>query len=234
MTAMASSTTRQRARGRLECPVCLGVALTPYRPAADSPLVIDHCGRCGGVWFDAGEVTALKSLQPESLLAAVPLRDDAHRMKCHECHASFDRNLPACPACGRQNLLACPVCRATLKAVEHDGLRLDACAACHGVWFDNVELAAIWNGKVAALAARTGRAASTLSAEDGVLTAALLMPDPFLTGYIVASGAQVVGHAAGSLAPLAGAALENTGELAGSVFDAIGGIISSIFEALDF
>lgn len=236
---MVSSRVRRpaprRARRKLECPVCLGAALEPLRPIATSPLELDYCGRCGGVWFDAGEVPAMRGIKPDALMTAVTLRPDAFRMKCHECHASFDRNRPECPACGWKNQLSCPACRTTLSAIEHEGLRLDACPRCRGVWFDNVELAAIWNGKVAALAKRKGQQVTPGVDSDHFLLASVLwMPDPFFTGYIVASGVDAVGHAAGALAPAAGAIVENTGELAGSVFDAIGSVIASVLEALDF
>ena len=41
---------------RYPCPVCLGVAMTKTPIGRDGALVLDHCARCGGVWFDAGEL----------------------------------------------------------------------------------------------------------------------------------------------------------------------------------
>jgi Zn-finger nucleic acid-binding protein len=224
---------RPRAPRKLECPVCIGAALDAFRPSDKSPLTLDYCKRCGGIWFDAGEVPALRTVQPEALQGRVTLSPEAFRMKCHECHASFDRNLPKCTACGWENRLSCPACRTTLQTVEHDKLRIDACPKCRGVWFDNVELAAIWNGQVEALAKKTGRSAAVAGGErDHFLLHSLLWVDPFSVGYIAASGVEAVAHGAGALAPMAGAALEGGAEVAGGVFEAIASVIASIFEGL--
>lgn len=218
---------------RFACPVCLGAALVPFRPDPKQPLELDACGRCGGVWFDAGELPRLRTLRPESLWRAVELRPDAFRMKCHECHASFDRNQKTCPACGWENRLRCPSCKAKLTVVEQGGLRLDACTTCRGVWFDNVELAAVWNGQVDALAQRTGRTVARGAAtDDHVLLYALMWTDPYTMGAIGSGAAHVAGAAAGGLAQVGGAALEQTGELAGSMFDSIADVIGHLFEAI--
>jgi hypothetical protein len=37
------------------------------RAAATGELVLDHCARCGGVWFEAGEVQRLRSCEAELL-----------------------------------------------------------------------------------------------------------------------------------------------------------------------
>ena len=231
MPAKVSST--DRFRRRAECPACLGAALESFRPDPGQPLELDTCRRCGGVWFDAGEVPRLRSLRPEAMWQAVTLRPEAFRMKCHECHASFDRNQKQCPACGWDNRLNCPSCRARLQVVEQGGLRLDACTKCRGVWFDNVELAAVWNGQVDALAKRTGRAVAVgQGAADHFLLYALLWTDPYAIGAVGSGAAHVAGAAAGGLAQAGGAVLEQTGELAGGVFDSIGDIIGQIFEAI--
>jgi len=222
-----------RIRRRAECPVCLGAALESFRPDPKQPLELDTCRRCGGVWFDAGEVPRLRALRPEAMWQAVTLRPEAFRMKCHECHASFDRNQEQCPACGWENRLNCPSCRARLRVVEQGGLRLDACTKCRGVWFDNVELAAVWNGQVDMLAKRTGRAVAVgHGADDHFLLYALLWSDPYTIGAVGSGAVHVAGAAASGLAQVGGAALEQTGELAGGVFDSIGDIIGQIFEAI--
>jgi Zn-finger nucleic acid-binding protein len=232
MPARASSIPDRSSR-RFECPVCLGAALVPFRPDPKQPLELDSCRRCGGVWFDAGELPGLRLLRPEALWQAVTLRPEAFRMKCHECHASFDRNQKTCPACGWVNRLSCPSCRSKLQVVEQGALRLDACAKCRGVWFDNVELAAVWNGQVDALAKRAGQSVVRGSGtDDHFLLYALLWTDPYTIGAVGSGAAQVAGAAASGLAQVGGAALEQTGELAGSVFDSIADIIGSLFEAI--
>ena len=72
---------------RLECPVCLGVKLAKLEPSPDAPLVLDYCTRCGGIWFDEGEVPRLRECQPRALAAKVELGSGVHRMRCHGCGA---------------------------------------------------------------------------------------------------------------------------------------------------
>ncbi len=222
----------QAGEARLACPVCLGAVMVKLRPSANAALTLDHCRRCGGVWFDAGEVPQLRGCKPEALWAHVALRPEAYRMKCHRCQASFERNKPECPACGWQNQLPCPACRARLQPVEQDGLRLDACRRCHGVWFDNTELAEVWNRKVGALVRKPGApvrgpdVAADYFLLDAVLWAPYVAPD------LAAGGAMLVGEAASGVAHVAGGAIEATGELAGSVFDSIADVIGNIFEGL--
>jgi Zn-finger nucleic acid-binding protein len=219
----------------MPCPVCVGVKLREVRPWAETPLVIDHCERCGGVWFDAGEALKAKLLRPQSFRVAVQLGDEAYRMKCHVCLASFRRNEDRCPACGWENRLECPRCGKDLEPVRKDDLKLDACRACRGVWFDNAELAELWNRKVAALPAVQGTAGPALVRRDHFSLGDVLVADP-LTTWVVADAAGNLAHAAapalGGLGQAAGGAVEATGELAGSVFEAIAGLIGSIFEGL--
>lgn len=226
-------------RVRLECPVCLGVKLAKLEPSPEASLVLDYCTRCGGVWFDAGEVPRLRQCQPRALAAKVELTPGVYRMRCHGCGASMARNEPHCPQCRWRNILECPVCRRPLEPVERDGLRLDACRTCRGAWFDNVELGAIWNDRVAALARRAGgpRAPAAYGADYFLLDAVLWGPDLVLNG--VALGVHAAGEGlgvlangvagAGGLGDVAGAALEGTGQLAGSVFETIADIIGGLF-----
>ena len=218
------------AERRLPCPVCLGTVMQKLAPVTGQPLVLDACRRCGGVWFDAGEVAALRSSKPEALWARIELHSDAFRMKCHRCQAAFERNKASCPACGWENVLSCPACRNRLTAVERDGLRLDVCRRCRGVWFDNTELAAIWNSTVTALAGRGGRVPATRNADNFLLDMVLFstLTDP----YVTVLGAHAVGQVAGGVAEVAGGAIEATGEAASSVFGVIADLLGSIFDGL--
>lgn len=223
---------------RLPCPVCLGVKMVKLQPSPEARLVLDYCPRCGGIWFDAGEVPLLRRCQPRALAAQVKLSAEVHRMKCHGCGASLPRNEPRCGQCGWRNLLECPGCGGQLAAVERGGLRLDACRRCRGVWFDNAELATIWNDQVTAVVARAPRAgaAAVYTADYFLLDAVLWAPDLVING--VAAGAHVVGGgfrvladgaSAIDVAQVAGGVVEGAGELAGSVFEAIAEIIGGLF-----
>jgi Zn-finger nucleic acid-binding protein len=44
------------------CPVCLGATLQKSTIRDNAPLTLDYCKRCGGIWFDHGEVQRLRVL----------------------------------------------------------------------------------------------------------------------------------------------------------------------------
>ena len=114
------------------------------RLTPDGALMLDYCPQCNGVWFDRGEAAALRDCGPSG--AAFPVAtNDTYAMKCHGCGEVMDRDADACGMCARTNVLNCPVCLEAMDVVTHDGLRLDVCRRCMGVWFDANELTQIWN-----------------------------------------------------------------------------------------
>ncbi len=224
---------------RYPCPACLGVMLEKLKPVKDAELVLDYCRRCGGVWFDSGEVKALRDVKPKGLGQSVELRESAFRMPCHSCHATMERNAPQCPSCGWKNQLSCPVCDKNMERIERGELVLDACRKCKGVWFDNHELAQIWNMQVRKNLPMVTQKDGTVTVADWFLLDAFLWaPDlVFLPAAVAIEGAGAVAGAAadvaagglGGVAEAAGGAVEATGEVAGSVFEAIAEIIGGLF-----
>jgi Zn-finger nucleic acid-binding protein len=223
---------------RYPCPVCLGVRLEKTRVGPRGELVLDSCRRCGGIWFELGEVQRLKRLRPQMLWGRVASRDESFRMQCHRCHAPMDRNAPTCSACDWGNTIDCPVCARAMEAQVHEGLRLDACRHCKGVWFDHVELAAIWSLALDRAARRkSGRGVPTMPgsdiAEDGTLAltyALAYSPEIVLygahaAGYAVSASAEVLANAPEAAAGLIGSA----GDAAASVFETILDMISGLF-----
>ena len=242
---------------RYPCPVCLGVkmeklVITPRAvkgvrslptrpPARPSPrsvagravptgeLVLDHCARCGGVWFEAGEVQRLRSCEAELLWREVVRREEPHAMLCHSCRSPMSRDAVKCAVCSWTVELDCPTCARPLELSREADMSLDYCRHCKGVWFDHTELAGIWKLEMnAAVRRRRGTAAA---AGGDVLFDALYF-DPFLMYYgvhAVGAAAQGLGHAAagsaGALGEVAGAA----GEAAAGVFETIVEIIAGIF-----
>jgi len=63
--------------------------------------------------------------------------------------------------------MRCPKCRSDMRPVSYEGVEVDRCGACHGIWFDAGEAEAL-AGKQAALAVDTGdaRTGKTLNALD--------------------------------------------------------------------
>jgi Zn-finger nucleic acid-binding protein len=189
-------------------------------------LTLDYCPRCGGLWFDRGEVGHLATRKASSLHTHVPTRTERVRPPCVECQTPLDRDAERCPACGSRNVLDCPVCATPMERREHAGLILDFCTRCHGVWFDNAELSAIWRVNLAKANAlsgrRRGRGSDALAATGDVLVDAM-----FWTPDLVIYGGMAAGQAAGELA---GAAAEVVGGAAEGVFSAVMEIIAGLFD----
>jgi hypothetical protein len=151
----------------------------------------------------------------------------------------MERNAATCPSCAWKNRLECPSCEKTLERVEQSGLVLDVCRTCRGVWFDNHELADIWNLEVRKNLPTVRRADGSVAVADYFLLDAFLWaPDlVFLSAYAVAEGVGAVGGVAADVAAggidgvaeAAGGAVEGLGEVAGSVFEVIADIIAGIF-----
>ena len=214
---------RRRSPGRFEtrlpCPVCLIMMDKAQIQGRAGVLTLDHCTRCGGVWFEKGEMQQLAARTPESLWAEIGPRADTPRPPCHNCQTPLDRDAEKCAACGRSNEIDCPSCDQKMSRVSRNGLVLDVCERCHGVWFDHKELAAVWRLSVEAAAARrSSRGGEALAVGGDVLLNAM-----FWTPGLVIDGAVGVAH-------LGGAALDAAGGAAESVFDVILGFISALFD----
>ncbi len=222
---------------RYACPVCLGATMVKLQFASASGLQLDHCQRCGGIWFDAGEVSQLRGCRPQALWRQVVLRDDAYHMTCHACTGRMPRNADACPVCDWPNILDCPVCSKPLRPLAYQGLKLDVCAACKGVWFDQIELAELWNLQLASLASSPHASDSTHTAGD---TAGMFVDVMIFSSGLVDTGVEAAIHGGEAVvhitaevisnAPnVAGAAAEGAGEVASTFFETIAEIIGGIF-----
>jgi Zn-finger nucleic acid-binding protein len=206
---------------RFPCPVCLGVTLQKSSIEGQAAFVLDHCTRCGGAWFDAGEVGRLRLASPEDLWQHIAQRDDVHAMQCHSCNTLLHRDQAHCNACGWRVTLDCPECNQPMETGSQAGVTLDACRRCKGVWFDHHELAAIWNTEFSAALERRG----TTAADAGGTVLEALAWDPFSTFYI----AHAAGHVISGAASAAPAVAEAASEAAASLFETIVEIISGIF-----
>ena len=243
---------------RLPCPVCLGVALEKVSIARverrnAGALVLDHCTRCGGVWFEEGEIPVLARHSRATLLSRVGARETSPMPPCHGCDTPLARGAARCQACGRSNVLSCPACQSPMRRAERRGLVLDACERCHGVWFDHAELEHVWTLSVEESEARwreehrqdLARNAGRRKASRGAVTAGdvggAMIEGLAYTPDLFFHGASAVGHAAagageaivsGAAAEAATAAVEIAGDAAAGVFEVIAEIIGSIFDGL--
>ncbi len=94
----------------LSCPVCQK-SLTQH---VIEDVVVDECKRCGGIWFDDGELDALSPKHIEAIA-----KDEA----------DFDEDLLACPVDSN------PLLQATLN-----GVTFHTCMACNGLWLDGLSV----------------------------------------------------------------------------------------------
>ncbi len=239
---------------KYDCPVCLGVKMSKMHVPEIRGLTIDFCSRCGGFWFDQGEVKMLHDYRPRSMLRRLELKKELFMMQCHSCHSRMGRNDEKCSNCDWKNVIDCPVCHRALKGVTYNNLKLDACHNCKGVWFDEIELAEIWNMNYNQMTqkARRGKDGKLVDI-DGGEAAAIFLDVLWWNPGLISAGGEILSSAGGALANAGGAAVEGlsnldlgnvadaagglvegTGELAGSVFEAIANIIGEIFSSLDF
>jgi len=207
---------------RLECPVCPGVRLVATLVNDDSALEIDHCWRCGGVWFDHGEADELRRLgTPRKLRDKVPLLRGHQRMACRGCEARIQRAAAECDGCGHKNVIDCPLCDRPMERESSTGLRLDVCRSCRGAWFDNDQLRAIWLAQLPA-AARHGQTASELSGWDV----------PSVDLELAVDSVNVAVHGAPGAFDGVVWLIEAGGDAAGAVFEVIGSILFGLFDGL--
>jgi len=229
---------RKGVEARLPCPVCLGVMMQKIiigdqnrrGERLNTPVTLDTCTRCGGIWFEHGEVQLLRRMEPKVLWATVLPRDRPHVAQCHTCHAPIERAHDKCPACSAKVTLACPECMREMVTETHAGLQLDLCRDCKGVWFDHTELAAIWNTQLDAAAHRNHLGSAGVGAGgDAAFTLLHVLawsPDLALgAGY--AAGAAIQG--AGGLISSAPEVVAAAGEAAAGLFETIVDIIAGIF-----
>ncbi len=215
---------------RWPCPVCLGVNLE--KVSIGETLVLDHCPRCGGVWFDAGEVERLPTCDPRAFWAVIEHRAEVARAMCHHCQALMPRDLDRCPACGKEQVFACPTCQEPMKKVLAGEVRLDRCSRCQGIWFDHHELAGVWERAVAKVVTpHPGGDPSVLPAVGGAVLEVVAY-NPGLALYGVEAAGRLVAGAVDVLVNVAPGVLASAAEMAGDVaaaaFEAIVEIIGGL------
>lgn len=216
---------------RYDCPVCLGTKLLKL-DIGNHSLILDFCRRCGGIWFDHGELQALRRLESNVIFNRIELKDQTFNMQCHSCHHLMKRNASNCKNCGWKNEIDCPVCAKLMNVKTIAGMQLDYCKSCKGVWFDNIELSEIWNGVIDKAAAKN-QFRSDRIADVGSDTASffvdILAYDPGILIYGAEAGVEIGKAAVEASASIisktpeiAGSVLEGTGELTGAALEGTG------------
>lgn len=213
---------------RLPCPVCFGVRMVKRSPPGAPQVVVDLCPRCGGIWFEHGEVQAVRRASGVPDPGDV---DPSRAGRCTGCGAPVDRCDDACPACGQKVVIDCPTCDEPMEAVKHGDITLDLCTTCRGVWFDREELGHIWSAALARVQREKGRqgTASHSKALGGVDPApALIDVLAFTPDLAVVAGEASLRGAAASLDVV----LNAVPEVAGAVVDVSRAAFEILLEAV--
>jgi Zn-finger nucleic acid-binding protein len=227
---------------RLECPACLGLAL--QRNAVAQGTTLDHCGRCGGTWILRAQIQRLRAVPTHTVRAMIKRADDAGFL-CHSCHTPMERDAASCSACKWKNHLECPSCGKGLQRTSEQGVTVDVCRGCQGVWLDHHELSSLWAVAAAAAVANHGGVLDGMSSvadASSLLDVLFYAPDLVRgTVYVAGEGVELVSNVAGAGLEAAatggghsaavGAPLEVAGDAAGAVFGVIGDVFS-IFDGL--
>jgi len=111
----------------MDCPRCDG-SLSPLRGKGN--VIVDYCDHCGGVWYDAGEFASFYEV-----FGPIPVLAEG-----------------ANPTIG----VTCPRCTVAMVEVSYppyDGVRVDTCRDCDGLWLDKGEAVEL-REKVRALQAK--------------------------------------------------------------------------------
>ena len=219
---------------RLPCPVCLGVQMQKVSMGRSGPqLVLDHCTRCGGVWFEKGEAQLLTRHSPSDLWKHIPPLQVIPRPPCHGCGTPLDRDAAACAVCKRKSEISCPVCDRTMERREHDGLALDVCGRCKGVWFDHAELKRVWTLSASGVPQGGSPALRTSAGQAAAIGGDILLESlfwaPGLTISAGAAAAHGIGHVAGALGDLS---VDGAASAAMGAADVIGGAAEGVFEMI--
>lgn len=114
----------------MDCPKCLGIL--KEKRLVDGSIVVDQCPICGGIWFDAQELSTLITRQ---LLEKEPIPVEIPPINDEELLAEIDLN---------RKEIACPRCndgRAMIRQASprNRKITIDYCENCEGIWLDQGE-----------------------------------------------------------------------------------------------
>ncbi|MGD1951706.1 MAG: zf-TFIIB domain-containing protein [Leptolyngbyaceae cyanobacterium] len=226
---------------RYNCPVCPGLSMQKLQIThrQDVFLTLDCCKRCGGVWFDQGEVQLSQQITSSKVRQRITKHTSYGQSYCQSCHVFMDRNQTKCAACGWHNQIACPVCAKTLQCERHTELTLDVCHSCKGVWFDQEELSALWGDSLSSIIKssqqKTSAPSSSQPSYSDVNIVGETMVQTTVEGGldVVTQGLMGDADLAQCIAGGTGRAdvIANTSHIAGGVVESFAEVTSSALEA---
>ena len=98
----------------MHCPKCVRTSLKPHK-VQKTDVVVDSCGNCKGVWFDANELNDVLPVASKDLQV---------------------------PNHAKPTGMTCPKCRVPLEAFNYPQtyVEIDMCRKCKGLWLYRSEL----------------------------------------------------------------------------------------------
>ncbi len=135
-------------KAQMSCPTCR-VGLVEFEFRHSPGIKLDGCPQCKGIWVDEGELRAIyrritgetpATTQPDARQKAQQAMGFLTNVECPGCKQPNPTASKVCWACGAmlegKRGFVCPRCDKPLSGGVYDGLRLDTCKACGGVWLD--------------------------------------------------------------------------------------------------
>jgi hypothetical protein len=117
------------------------------------------------------------------------------------------------------------------SSTTHDGLTLDVCTRCRGVWFDRHELSAIWTVAITAVVtggSANARRAQAAASDGGGALAEALVYGPDVGAVVIEGSLRVAGSAIDAIPDAAGF----VAEAAGGVFEALLAMVAAALDGL--
>ena len=99
-----------------ECPRCFLELVPEVLKRGIWKIEIDKCSSCNGIYLDKGELLSLTKNKPLHHLTTAHLGVDS------------------------DSVLLCPSCGSIMDAEYPNGVEIDVCLSCNGVWLDNEEV----------------------------------------------------------------------------------------------
>lgn len=100
----------------IDCPRCDKAMKAEYVQKLGPDVRIDVCEKCGGSWYDRGELAqTIKDRRIADRLAEDPIR-------------------------GTMSSISCPRCGGRMRVRKEWDVEVDVCISCGGVWLDHGEL----------------------------------------------------------------------------------------------
>ena len=216
------------------CPVCKSGL---RNLSVGKGVAIDLCPRCRGSWFDTDELHRVYQDRNAGSALLLPPLPNIKRdpVLCKQCDTYHSRSEKYCPECKSPLPFLCPGCHKPLQTSHREGLSLDCCHDCKGVWLDGGELTALFQYYSTNIQSRSATSGAGVAAADVALDMFIWAPELY-----IAATAQVLTHLpelaskglelAGNMPEIASKAAEGMIHVAGSASDLATGAISGAIQ----